>query len=142
MDPRGFRSKEGPESKIQTHWNEWFENTGWMVERFIGNHQQFGIPDNLLAHPQYGQRWVDYKVSVYGKLTYRQRQKWPVWEKYGVGIWILDAPHVDACTIPYMIEHSKKLFLPPNWRDYWKDSYDEATRSEDEIDDYMTEVGW
>jgi hypothetical protein len=65
-------------------------------------------------HPQYGKRWVDYKVAGRYSLTRAQREKWPLWESMGTGIWIL----TDVCEANYA-----KLFAPPNWREFWKDRY-------------------
>ena len=47
--------------------------------------------------------------------TRKQKIKWPIWERYGCGIWILTA----ATQVEY-----DKLFAPPNWREYWKPSWD------------------
>jgi hypothetical protein len=47
--------------------------------------------------------------------TKAQCQKWPIWDDFGIGIWIITAATE---------EEYDKLFKPPNWRDYWKPRYD------------------
>jgi hypothetical protein len=94
----------------------------------IGNAFQYGIPDIYVHHPKYGQRWIDLKTPGKYELTKAQRQKWPVWEKFGIGIWII----VDDSEEEY-----NKLFHPPNWRRYWKKKYDEEIQ---ELKDAMDEL--
>lgn len=51
-----------------------------------------------------------------------------MWEKFKIGIWILTAANE---------EEYDKLFKEPNWRDYWKSSWNlEPTPEEifDELD--------
>jgi hypothetical protein len=88
----------------------------WCVEVTNGNIYQVGFPDLFLAHKTYGTRWVDVKNLDRYTFTPAQKIKWPLWTEYGVGIWILTA----ASDAEY-----QKLFGPPNWRDYWKDSWTE-----------------
>jgi hypothetical protein len=97
---------------------------GWLVERMIGNAFQYGIPDLYCAHPKYGQRWIDVKNPGDYEFTKHQKWKWPIWDKYGVGIWII----VDATEEEY-----EKLFQPPNWRSYWKEKYDDELAKFKEI---------
>jgi len=109
------RPREGPEHKIQRALIAYLKVRGWHVERMIGNAFQLGIPDLYVAHPKWGQRWIDVKRP--GKnytFTKAQRIKWPLWEAAGVGIWILTGADQ---------ENYDKLFRSPNWRDYWKASW-------------------
>jgi hypothetical protein len=87
---------------------------GWLVEVTHGNKYMKGFPDLYLAHPRHGQRWVDVKVEDKYEYTDAQRDKWPMWHTFGVGIWIMTAG-----------THSqyRRLFNPPNWLDYWKSKY-------------------
>lgn len=114
-----FRSKHGPEYFIQEDLRKFMLKRGWLVERMIGNAFQYGIPDLYCHHPKYGQRWIDVKVAGDYEFTKHQRWKWPIWHRYGVGIWII----VDATEEEY-----DKLFKPPNWKDYWKEKYDLETQ--------------
>ena len=120
-------ARERPEAKIQTALIEFLEGRGWMVEPTHGNAYQKGIPDLFNAHVRHGWRWVDCKVEGKYSFTKAQIQKWPVWEKNGVGIWILTAATE---------EQYDKLFKPPNWREYWKPRYGEL----DDIDALLREL--
>lgn len=102
------------ESKLQKQLVEFLEWRGWLVERLIGNALQTGIPDLFTSHPAHGQRWIDVKREGAYSFTQAQKIKWPIWEKYGVGIWILTGPGQ---------AQYDRLFGPPNWRDYWKPSW-------------------
>ncbi len=109
------RAKHGPEWYIQQDLIAYLKARSWHVERMIGNAFQLGVPDLFLAHAKWGQRWVDVKRP--GKdysFTKAQKRKWPVWESFGIGIWILTAADQ---------ENYDRLFAPPNWRDYWKPSW-------------------
>ena len=116
MEAKKFRSKHGPEYTIQRNFIEYVKQRGWHVERMIGNQLQKGIPDIYLMHLEHGSRWVDLKHPKQYEFTKAQRWKWPIWEKHGVGIWIITG---------WRDEDYDKLFGPPNWRDYWKPKYDE-----------------
>jgi hypothetical protein len=96
------------------------------VEVMHGNAFQQGIPDLFIFHPRFQQRWIDCKVEGRYSFTKAQRQKWPEWDSYGVGIWILTGPDQ---------ANYNKLFQPPNWRDYWKASYGKLS-----IDDALDEI--
>lgn len=109
------RAKHGPEFYIQQDLIVFLKARGWHVERMIGNAFQMGIPDLFIAHPKWGQRWLDVKRP--GKnysFTKAQKLKWPVWEAFNIPIWILTAATQ---------EEYDKLFQPPNWRDFWKESW-------------------
>ena len=110
-----LREKHGPEWKIQQHLVKYLRERGWVVEVMQGNMFQTGIPDLFIAHPKFGIRFIDCKNPVRYTFTKAQRKKWPIWERHGVGIWIL----VGADE-----ENYDKLFTPPNWRDYWKPAWD------------------
>lgn len=125
MDSFNPRAAHGPEYYIQDLWVSFLEHKGWHVERLIGNAFQHGIPDLFIGKPGDGTRWVDIKVYGRYSFTKAQRRKWPIWEKYGIGIWILGADSKESCTKTHMIEEYDRLFNPPNWRDYWRDSWDE-----------------
>jgi hypothetical protein len=80
----------------------------------IGNAYQYGIPDLYCYHPRHGERWIDVKNPSSYSFTREQRVKWPIWESFRCGIWILTAATQ---------EEYDKLFRPPNWRNYWKASW-------------------
>lgn len=117
------KSKHGPEYAIQAKWVKFLKAKGWHVERLVGNAFQKGIPDIFIIHPEHGLRFIDIKVYKRYHLTKAQRAKWPIWEKFGMGIWILGADSKEACTKEHMINEYEKLFNKPNWRDFWKESY-------------------
>ena len=86
------RPKHSQEWHIQQALIAYLKIRGWHVERMIGNAFQMGVPDLFIAHPKWGQRWIDVKRP--GKnytFTKAQKLKWPVWEAFGIGIWILTA---------------------------------------------------
>lgn len=109
------KKKHGPEWFIQRDLITFLEARGWLVERMIGNAYQFGVPDLYAHHIKWGPRWIDVKVKGRYTFTTAQKIKWPLWEEHGAGIWILTAADQ---------EQYDKLFQPPNWRDYWKSSWD------------------
>jgi len=124
------RKKHGPEWYIQQDVTEYLEARGWLVEVMHGNAFQQGIPDLYIHHPKWGSRWVDCKQPKNYTFTRAQRRKWPIWDDFGVGIWILTAANQ---------EQYDKLFGLPNWKDYWKDSWglptvEDIDRMLDEID--------
>lgn len=123
------RPKRRVEAHIQKDLVIYLRARDWLVERFIGNAWQTGIPDLLAHHPQWGSRWIDVKVEGKYSFTKAQRIKWPLWDKYQLGIWILtgaDQANYD------------KLFAPPNWRDYWKASW--ALPTTEDIDRMLEEL--
>ena len=113
--------REGPEHKIQRDLIDYLRVRGWLVEVMHGNAFQRGIPDLYLFHKKWGSRWVDVKNPENYCFTKAQKLKWPMWEKAGLGIWILTA----ATQSEY-----DKLFDLPNWRDYWKPSWSLPTPQE------------
>lgn len=123
------RSKHGPEWYIQQRLIAYLRDRGWLVEISHGNLYQKGWPDLFIHHPKWGSRWIDVKNPERYNFTRDQRWKWPLWDQFGVGIWIL----TDATQEEY-----DKLFRPPNWRDYWKDSWKLPTEAEiDEMIDNL-----
>lgn len=128
MKSKKFRGGLGPEARIQREFIRYVKDRGWHVERMIGNALQKGIPDIFIAHLKHGTRWVDLKNPHDYEFTRSQRIKWPVWEQYGVGIWIITG---------WGEKEYDKLFLPPNWRDYWKPKYDEE---KEELEQMLQEL--
>ena len=120
MNPLKFRSRHGPEWKIQQAFIEFLEIRKWIVEVTNGNIYQVGFPDLFLAHQKYGTRWVDCKNPKQYTFTPAQKIKWPLWHDYGVGIWIITAATNDEYD---------KLFGPPNWQSYWKDQWTEEAEA-------------
>jgi len=123
------RAKHGPEWHIQKDVIAFLQARGWLVEVMHGNAFQKGIPDLWVHHPKWGGRWIDCKNPESYSFTKAQRRKWPIWDHFGVGIWILTAATQ---------EEYDKLFALPNWRDYWKDSWDLPTV--DDIDVMLEEL--
>jgi len=127
------RPKHSQEWHIQQALIAYLKARGWHVERMIGNAFQMGVPDLFIAHPKWGQRWIDVKRP--GKnysFTKAQKLKWPVWDTFGIGIWILTAAN--------QAEYDK-LFAPPNWRAYWKASWGK-TPDIDALLDELDREGW
>lgn len=108
------RSKHGPEYFIQRDLIRFLQARNWLVERMIGNAFQKGIPDLYAFRRDFGERWIDVKAPGRYSFTDEQKRKWPLWDSFGCGIWILTAADED--------EYSK-LFSPANWKDYWKSSW-------------------
>jgi len=123
-----MRAKTKPkEFKIQRDLMEHLRLRGWLVERTHGNLFQVGFPDLYIAHPKWGTRWIDVKRPGHYSFTKAQKVKWPIWDSFGIGIWILTAATQ---------EEYDKLFGPPNWRDYWKASWGEIP----DIDDLLDQI--
>lgn len=110
------RPAHGPEWYIQRALKQFLRDREWHVEHTNGNLYQTGFPDLFVAHKKWGQRWIDCKQPSRYSFTREQKRKWPVWDAFGTGIWILTAATQDEYD---------KLFGPPNWRDYWKTSWGE-----------------
>jgi hypothetical protein len=123
------RAKHGPEYAIQADLIQFMRNRGWLVERMACGMFQIGIPDLYCYHTRYGERWIDAKNPEQYSFTKAQKQKWPLWAKYGVGIWILTAATEEQYAL---------LFKAPNWRDYWKPSWKYPT--EEEIDQLLDDI--
>lgn len=110
--------RERPEAKIQEKLTVYLEVRGWLVEVTHGSAFMKGFPDLYIAHPKWGSRWIDVKVEGHYSFTKAQRMKWPLWEKFGIGIWILtgaDQANYD------------RLFAKPNMWDYWKPQWKTPT---------------
>jgi hypothetical protein len=103
-----------PEEKIREALREFLGIRGWLVEIMHGNAFQKGVPDCYAFRRDIGERWIDFKTPGAYSFTKSQRIKWPIWDRAGIGIWILTAA---------TDEEYAKLFGPPNWRDFWKDSW-------------------
>lgn len=123
------RPEHGPEWFIQRDLKTYLEIEHWHVERMIGNAYQQGIPDLYCFHKKWGERWIDVKQPKKYSFTHAQKLKWPVWERAGIGIWILTA----ATQLEY-----DKLFQPPNWREFVKASWKIPTA--EEIDKLLSEI--
>lgn len=123
------RPAHGPEWHIQKQLVDFLRTRGWVVEVMHGNAFQRGIPDLWIFKRGIGERWVDVKHHKRYSFTKAQKLKWPYWDSEGVGIWILTAATQ---------EEYDKLFAPPNWRDYWKDSW--ALPTQDDIDALLDEL--
>jgi hypothetical protein len=125
-----MRKKHGPEWYIQKDVIEYLKDRSWLVEVMHGNAFQKGIPDLYVFNRlKGGERWIDCKNPKQWSFTKAQRRKWPIWDHFGVGIWI-----VTAATQ----EEYDKLFAPPNWKEYWKDSWAMPTLSD--IDAMLLEL--
>jgi len=111
-----IRPRLGPEFIIQRDFVRYLRDREWLVERTHGNLFQQGFPDLYVSHKENGQRWIDVKNPASYRYTKAQIQKWPIWDSYGIGIWIITG----ATDADY-----DKLFQPPNWKEYWKPSYDQ-----------------
>lgn len=109
------KPRHGPEWFIQRDFIKFLEIRDWLVERVIGNQFQTGLPDLYCFKREFGERWIDIKNPGRYSFTAAQKYKWPLWGKFGVGIWIITA----ASQSEY-----DKLFAPPNWRAYWKPQWD------------------
>ena len=123
------RPRHGKEYFIQRDLIAYLKVRGWLVERIIGNAFQSGLPDLFCYHPKWGSRWIDCKVEGRYSFTKAQKRKWPIWAKFGIGIWIL---------IGADQENYDKLFQPPNMMDYWKKSWNIPTEAE--IDQMLEEI--
>lgn len=103
------------ERQIQKDLVAFLKARGWHVERMLANSYQAGIPDLYCFHKKWSERWVEVKRLHDYSFTRAQRLKWPQWEAAGIPIWILTAATQ---------EEYDKLFVPPNWRDFWKRSFE------------------
>ena len=101
------------ESQIQSELIEFLRARKWYVTRMISGSYENGIPDLYCFHKQWQHRWIEVKQPKNYSFTQRQKQKFPAWEKAGIGIWILNAATQEQYDL---------LFGPPNWRSYWRGS--------------------
>lgn len=107
--------RERPEEKVRDAIRDRLKGHGWQSHIMHGNRFQSGIPDLYTIHPRNGTRWIDAKVEGRYNFTKAQKLVWPLWHfEFNVGIWIL----TDGSEKQY-----QRLFKPPNWLDYWKDSW-------------------
>lgn len=124
------RDKKGPEWYIRRDIKAMLEQRGWHVEIMVGSAFQTGIPDLYCFHQnKWGERWIDAKNPESYNFTKAQKFKWPLWERKGIGIWILVAGTQ---------EEYNKLFQPPNWRSYVKKTWKLPTP--EEIDQMLDEM--
>ena len=98
----------GPEWHIQKDVIRFLGARGWNVEHTHGNLYQTGFPDLLrcaqtMGHPLDRLQAAQAVIQLHEG---RYKQKWPAWEAYGIGIWILTA----ATQAEY-----DKLFAVPTW---------------------------
>jgi hypothetical protein len=101
-----------PELKVRNAIRKMFEGRGWGVWITHGNKYQSGFPDLYVAHPEYGERWIDAKVEGHYSYTKAQKYLWPLWHyRYKVGTWIMTGDGQ---------EQYDRVFRAPNWRDYWR----------------------
>ena len=124
MEPVKIKAAHGPEWTIQRDFIRFLRERRWNVERMVGNMMQIGIPDIYIAHVKHGERWVDLKNPTQYEFTMAQIQKWPVWDSFNIGIWIITGN-----------DDYEKLFEPPNWKEYWKDKYDDIPTVSELMDD-------
>lgn len=108
MDPFKVRKygKDGPEAKIQQSIIDRLKSADWYVKVMIGNAFQFGIPDLFVAHPHFGQRFIEVKNPLRFSFTPAQLVEFPKLKAAGVGIWILFSAEDDEIM---------KLMKPANW---------------------------
>jgi hypothetical protein len=126
----GNQEQEGkPEAQIQRELVAFIQARGWLVERMLANAYQTGIPDLYCYCRERGERWIEVKRADQYSFTLRQRQKWPVWDAAGIGIWILTA----ATEGQYVL-----LFKPPNWRAFWRESF--RVPSKQDVDAMIDEM--
>lgn len=109
------------ERDIQRELVAFLQARDWHVERMSADAYQNGIPDLYCHHPKWGGRWIEVKRPTDYTFTRRQRQKWPKWSQAGIPIWILTAATQEQYDL---------LFKPPNWRDFWRASFQTPTMSD------------
>lgn len=97
---------------------------GWLVEKTHSTAFSSGWPDLFCWHPHFGLRWVDVKNPKAYRYTKAQIQTWPKWEAMGLGVWIM----MEASEAEY-----QKLFQPPNFREFWRPSYDQYLLNVEDI---------
>ena len=117
------------ERDIQRELVKFLQARGWHVERMLANSFQTGIPDLFCYHRKWDMRWIEVKRPEGYSFTLRQRQKWPQWERSGIPIHILTAATQEQYDL---------LFEPPNWREFWRPSFQTPTKSD--IDRMLDEL--
>lgn len=123
MTPKKPRIVGRPEASLQEKIVKFLEERGWLVEVMHASYALKGIPDLYCWNQNLGiHRWIDVKLPVGSDLTKAQCQKWPEWEKVGLGVWIMKST-----------EDYQKLFSPPNWREMWKPRHEKYVRSVENI---------
>lgn len=91
------------------HWAELkrlMESRDWLVMKVTGSMYMVGWPDVWACHKEFGQRWIETKRPVSGKLNDDQRRVFMKMHNHGAGIWILETK-----------DDYPLLFEKPNW---WK----------------------
>lgn len=124
------RFRSSPEKTFQdTKLVPFLQEKGWMVEVMHASFALKGIPDLYCWHPGLQlHRWIDAKLPKGSDLTKAQCQKWPEWERNGLGVWIMK----------YATEEEyQKLFEPPNWREMWRPRHEKYVR---EVNDILDEL--
>jgi len=114
-------NEQKPEVQIQRELVAFLKARGWHVERLFADAFQNGFPDLYCYHKKWHERWIEVKRPDRYTFTLRQRQKWPVWESFGIGIWVLTAATQEQYDL---------LFKPPNWREFWRPSFTTPTKSD------------
>jgi hypothetical protein len=69
------------------------EKHGWLVEKTHGNLYQFGWPDLLIARSG-TVKWIELKSSLKDKLRSSQCQRFGLWHRYGVKIYVICREYV------------------------------------------------
>lgn len=124
------RFRSNPEARTQRKVIDFLRLRGWYVRQTHGNAYSVGWPDLYCFHREHGTRWVDLKVLGQNRLTKAQCQVWPEMAAAGIGVWIMTSASE---------EEYGKLFLPANFSEYWRPSYDKYCRPVEEILDEMDE---
>jgi hypothetical protein len=123
------RKRQRPEHRLQRVGCRFLKVRGGCVDSTHGSMFQSGWPDTKVKLPQFAfEHWIDWKIEGQYTFTKAQRTTWPRWDRAGIGIWILTDcglwnQHHDYAKIELLESEYHKLFGPPNWKDYWKDSW-------------------
>ena len=104
-----IRQPHGPEWFTQNAVAKMLRAKGWLVIRLVGLSWQYGLPDLMIFHKDFGMWFVEIKCEDHYRWTTHQRWRFPVLTEYGAGIWIL----TDATEEQY-----ERLFKRPNLWDY------------------------
>ena len=121
MNEQELQQERKLELQIQRELAQFLKDRGWHVERMLADAYQNGIPDLYCFHKKWGHRWVEVKRPDHYSFTKAQRRKWPEWEAAGIPIWILTAATQEQYDL---------LFKQPNWRDFWRKSFQVPGRSQ------------